>query len=293
MFMQISLRLSLVGLSLAPCIICLAQEKPAVAVRFALTEPAYRREFDDAVEIPHLEKTLSARIAKQLGKHIAYLNFTSAISSPFTLGISLDRKVETMPEEVMEVGFHITLEGTEHNPEKMYWPFRLESSADDPVGGVEPLMEEIALAFARISYPKLVAEVLNEIPIAHDALFLQTPTILAWVIPYTQEQTCMDRNSLLDIKTVFFIPGLSDISGEYVAKVQSAYLPDQPDQKWQNRLLTTVVKNTGDIELLRSTPKERVKQLVVYVREYRYSERLCSESEQPDSGLFSVEGESQ
>jgi len=252
-----------------------AVTKPTVAVRFELKEGRkYRKEFGAACT--DLETRAASRIATALSSRIRFLDFSpSATGTAATLAFSLDDLDPSSTATLQEVGFHVTLSGV---TTKLYWRFRSAEAYMKRVGTLEALVEEIGQNIESREGADLVDALLSKISIADEARMVQAPPLeLGWIIPYKQEDLCMDRESVLVLD--YDLPSaLTSIPQSYEAKViQPSLQPESgsPFESSRGQILCEARKGQEHVESLTQPQGHSPTLKAVRVQKYLRSGDSC------------------
>jgi hypothetical protein len=248
-----------------------ATDKTAVMVKFRVAEPDYNDQYATH-EIEPLQANLSTEIGTLFNEHIGFLNFITGGTADYSLTVELDRQNPQAPGPYWEVGFWVKMTGSEMNPPPaFYWVmFRPAESYGDCRGSVTRLTGDLIFAFKQLQdldYDKLVAKVLQHVPICGGSVQLsQPPDPIEWILPYTRRELLMDSGSLLNMKNCVQLPGKSNW---YDLKVlASGVLGQYPDRPDDQPILCTPAEKTANLDALERADRKTISVENVRVIEY-------------------------
>jgi hypothetical protein len=254
-----------------------AAVRPRVGVAFELAETSYRQEFSDA-QIAEIEARGTEIVASRLGGRVGFVDYVVNDEAPYALEVSLDALDPTGLGIAREVGFHFALRGAAVSTgAKTYWTFRPREAWGEPIPEVEPLLEEIDRAFTgeRADYAALVRSVLSQVRLS-EACDLHPSLPSGWILPFTPEDICLDRGSILQIRHEVLSGGIS--AG---VVLQARYSGETVDPDPSRRRLFCVPAAEEDRQLaapLWTTPVEAVTATEVYLVEYEPLDAGCAQA---------------
>jgi hypothetical protein len=176
-----------------------AQERPKAQVRFELAHPAYRDEFLDE-EIDDIQTAAALRLASFLNARIGFIDFSTDPGPAYVLKVSLDARDRGAGLALSDVGFHFELEGPGMTEAaRSYWLFRSKDSGE-PIPEQDLLLSEVDLLLkTEVADTRgLVREVLRLVRITGECA-LKTDQPEGWILPFSAEDLCIDRGTLLRI----------------------------------------------------------------------------------------------
>jgi hypothetical protein len=254
-----------------------------VGVSFALAEPSYREELTDA-EIAELESRAGALLVRVLKEAVGFLEYRPGGDHVYRLEVRLDDRLPGGEVAAPEVGFHFRLLGPQV-PESAatYRLFRPRTAWGEPIGTVEPLLGEMerALTGTAADYPSLVREVLSHVKVS-EACDLR-PGAPGWILPFTPEEICLDRGSVVLIRHELVSGGISqgiDLRARYTGEIAES----DPAL----RLLFCVPHKDEDAQQaapLWAVPDSAVTLTGVYVVEYERRDAGCAPAIEPPSDV--------
>lgn len=179
---------------------CRAQTaKPAVQVVFDFAENGYRRQLGGQASI--VERETREKLLRDLDDQLPFLHFTT---DPQDVVLRVRLGNSSAGSEMHAVNFQISVEGKDpvtnkpiHSP-ILTWPYRAATAYDAPLGSTTALATGVGLRFARGDHDLLVSKVLRVVALSHDGMLIQSKPPI-WVIPFTQNDLCMDFPSYLEI----------------------------------------------------------------------------------------------
>lgn len=261
-----------------------AGERPRVGVAFELAEPSYRQEFSDD-QIGEIEVRGTEIVAKRLGDRVGFVDYVVDEEAPYGLEVRLDALDPAGLGVAREVGFHFTLSGAAVPAgAKAYWTFRPREAWGEPIPELAPLLEEIERTFTgeRADYGGLVRAALSEIRLS-EACDLHPSLPSGWILPFTPEEICLDRGSIVEIRHEVLSGGVS--AG---VVLHARYSGETVDPDPSRRQLFCEPAAEEDRELaapLWTTPREAVTATEIYLVEYEPLDAGCAQATESPSDV--------
>jgi hypothetical protein len=266
---------------------CRAQAtKPAVQVVFEFAESGYRRQLGG--QAPIVEGGARDKLLRDLNDQLPFLRFRT---DPQDVVLRVRLGSPSAGSEMHTVNFQISAEGKDpvtnkpiHSP-VLIWPYRSATAYDSPLGSVVALITDLGLRFAQGDHDLLVSRVLRGIALSHEGVLVQSnPPI--WVIPFTQNDLCMDFPSYLEIDDEYHTD-TGDRSGQFRVQADGLYSAIDPASpvKLQHKIEGIPADPPPDqshsLQDLETSAKDQNKVTGVYVVRYNRRSPSCNDIVQP------------
>ncbi len=293
-------RLAIWGLLLV-CPILAALDKPRIALRFSLVEPAYRKALEDP-QILAIEDRVREYLTLNLGAKIRFMDFVGPGQSEHVLQFTLIREdIKDMDQKplVGDVIFRIDFQspGREPAPPER-WPFRGSDEINKVVGEVQDFEKEITDRLSEADVKGLLQNHLSQVSIADQGKLLPVPSLentedLEWklILPFRQMEICMEvgtkLNVLLNIPTALGIRPKS-----YPAEVVLIFDPPGQTQleDWRQCMLSDIHHASQDILHQFQSMPDDIDIGGIYVTDYLFNRTSCRfEITPPDEAEFQEE----
>lgn len=188
---------------------CRAQEQQRTAVSIEAKLEARRFRLQFLPQLQSVEDRAARRFKRLLSREIGFLNFVvHDTSASYRLVFTLDVRERGADSPFPEFGFWARLEQPDSTRVELYWlPLRSAEHARDGVGTMEGFLGELEVKLTGADVGGLRDSLLTKIPIAQQALILDSP--LGWVIAYPRLELCMKTKSLLEVVSNFNQNGMS------------------------------------------------------------------------------------
>jgi hypothetical protein len=276
--------LAVAGLTIAVPSPAPASERVHVRVEFHLTEADYLRSFTPE-QRDGLESAATQLLANLLGSRVGFLEFEAQGDSPYVLEVNLDDQDPGGQDVAPEVGFHFRLLGDGvPSGAATYWTFRPREVWGEPVPKSRPLLEEMerALGGEHADYGGLVREVLSHVKVSA-ACDLHPSAPSGWILPFTPEEICLDRGSIVLIRHEIVTGGISegiDLHARYAGETAG------PDAA-QHRLFCVPAADEDRQRAapLWTTPDNAVTSTEVYVVDYEPRDSGCAPAVESPAGV--------
>jgi hypothetical protein len=271
--------------------ICRAQAtKPAVEVVFELLENGYRRQL--GTQVSDVERVAREKLVLDLNDQLPFLRFTT---DPQDIILQVRLGSPSGVGEMHAVNFQISVKGKDSITNKplssptLIWPYRSATAYDSPLGSVAALETEIGLRFQEDDHDQhdqLVSKVLSAIALSHDGMLVQSKPYPVWVIPFTQDDLCMDFPSYFEIEDAYHTD-TGDRSDQFRVKANGLYSSTDPaspttlQHKIEGIPGDPPPLQTQSLEDLKSGAREQNKVTAVHVLGYLRRSPSCSGVVQP------------
>ena len=188
-----------------------AGEKRVLGVCFLLTEATYAVEFTQDKQ-DQLEREAAALFGRKLAERTAFLDAQAAVSETceanpgqWLLRVELNRTAGAQGS-TPEVGFHISLQGSNADDAKVYWVFRETGRTFQVDYKVPAFIRQLSKALDRADFDELVAELLSQVPVSHQAAMYRDAIFgaVGWELTeHTHEDLCIAEDSELVMESQF------------------------------------------------------------------------------------------
>lgn len=253
--------------------------RPHVAVRFDLEAPDYVNAFTRE-ERDTLEKDAAARAATVLNERFPFLVFVADRDTSPRLEIRLERLDPTAPpEKPQEVGLHmgLVIEGADYD--SCYWKLRDDSG--DTIGSWSGLSLDVQSCVERADEQTMVDQLLSHVSIADSSLCWPDP--VAWVLPYRQEDLCIEPHSRVAVEAD--VPsGGGPMEMKFETDLKSSFNPPSTlgREEYRGRVWVVAEATPSDLALVQGHA-DSVQTRAVYMLHFLRS-RPCRELAGPGSG---------
>jgi hypothetical protein len=229
------------------------------------------------------------KLLRDLNDQLPFLRFTT---DPQDIVLRVRLGSSSAGSEMHTVNFQISVEGKDSITNKplrspsLTWLYRSATAYDSPLGSAAALGSDIGLRFQQGDHDQLVSKVLRVIALSHDGMLLQSKPVPIWVIPFTQDDLCMDFPSYLEIEDAYHTE-TGDRSNHFRVKANGLYSSANPASP--TTLQHKIEGIPGDpppdqsqsLQDLQSSAKEQNKVTGVYVLRYNRRSPSCSDVVQP------------
>jgi hypothetical protein len=145
---------------------------------------------------------------------------------------------------------------------------------------------DIGLRFQQGDHDQLVEKALRVIALSHDGMLVQSSPIPVWVIPFSQDDLCMDFPSYLEIDDAYHTD-TGDRSDHFRVKANGLYSSADPaspvalQHKIEGIPGDPPPDQSQSLQDLKSSAKEQNKVIAVHVLRYTRRSPSCSDVVQP------------
>ncbi|HZM70385.1 MAG TPA: tetratricopeptide repeat protein [Candidatus Cryosericum sp.] len=249
-----------------------AAEKTKVGVTFALAEQRFVDSFDAQVVRPRLERNAAKKLAGILGG-LSFVSFTTEAGAPYQLEFRLAAQDPRAAGPRKAVGIRASLAGPDGGG-PVYIPFRGPEDYFARIPGETELIEQVALAITDELAEKIGRQLLSHVPIAAEATIWRDP--LGWILPYKEDEICMDRESVVVVRHAFPTPAgpvTREFRGKAIGVFTNATTAGDVDSV--GRIFTRAEVPQQDIDWLQAPQGRAVEVKQVFVSEYRPIDTGC------------------
>lgn len=287
----------LVGLASTVLLSLVARaEKPRVAVRFEIADPAYRANLRET-QSAAAEKELASFLVDKLDREVGFLEF-SLDPSAYLLRVRLGEPGADPTFSPVSLHFTTFATGTggaqtETLGTRVVPVIRAidrETSVEDFLESRNSFVERLKSELEQIDFADLVPELFSAVPVeAAESLLIDTGLQrepVAWIIPYRREDLCMDVGSEVSVQARLPAGVLGVRETHYTTVAKQPFDPppgavSEELERLRFRLLCFPPENQEDLDLLQSSTPEDVEVESIFVTLYFPIDEGCGGSIAP------------